>query len=177
MKKQKGFTLVELLLVLGIMALGAVVAYITVPKVRATSNANAEATVVNTLAAGVKNVYAGSNSFKKLTNKVLIDAKAVPERMLTETASQLVNTFGGDVTVTPTKLGTVAADNSAYQIVSTNVPDAECVKLATGVGNNFSEVIVNTTKVRQYPKTDPVDPALASTSCTGDANTLTFINQ
>lgn len=182
-KQQKGFTLIELLLVVGIMALGAVVAYVTLPKVRSTANANSEAASINTLSAGIKNVYAGSNSYKTLTNKVLIDAKAVPEKMLTGTANstELVNSFGGLVTVAPTKLGSNAStqNNSAYTITYTNVPDAECVKISTGVGNNFSEVSVNGTKIRQYPTTDPVDPGAASLNCQGqsDSNTIVFANQ
>ena len=180
-KQQKGFTLIELLLVVGIMALGAVVAYVTLPKVRSTANANSEAASINTLSAGIKNVYAGSNSYKTLTNKVLIDAKAVPEKMLTGTANstELVNSFGGLVTVAPTKLGSNSQNYSSYTITYNNVPDAECVKISTGVGNNFSEVTVNGVKIRQYPTTDPVDPGAASLNCQGqsDSNVIIFANQ
>lgn len=174
-KKQKGFTLIELLLVVGIMAVGAIIAYYTLPKVQSTSNANTEATLVNTLAAGIKNVYSGTNNFRTLTNKVLIDAKAVPDKMLTTTANELVNSFGGQVTITPTKLGTVAVDKTAYQIESTNIPDAECTKIAAGVGNNFGEVSVNGTKVRTYPSTEPIDPAVTSAACVATANTIILI--
>lgn len=183
-RNQAGFTLVELLLVVGIMALGAIVAYVTLPKVRSTSNANSEATSINTLAAGVKNVYAGSNSYSTLNNTVLINAKAVPDRMLTgETGATtgIVNGFGGAVVVSPTKLGG-GQDNSAFQIVYNNVPSAECVKIATGVGNNFSQVSIGSstpgTVVRAYTSTEPVDAAVSAAECNKtEANVITFINK
>lgn len=174
-RQQAGFTLIELLLVVGIMALGAVLAYYTYPKVQSTNNANAEAASINTLAAGIKNVYAGSNSYASLNNSVLIKAKAVPQKMIeASSTTDIRNGFGGAVTVAPTKLGTTGRDNSAYQITYNNVPDAECVKMSTGVGNNFGEVRINGVAAKAYPSTDPVDPSVATTNCTGNANVIIF---
>lgn len=180
LKKKSAFTLVELLLVVGIIAIGSVVAYITLPKVQSTARANAEATNINTIAAGVKNVYAGTNSFGSLTTDVLVNAKAVPEKMLdtTTTPTSILNGFSGAVTIAPTDpLG--AAGTTAYTITYAGVPDAECNKLATGVGNNFINVSITnaaatTTAVKTYPSSTPVDPSAVSGACGGDSNTIAF---
>ena len=129
--------------------------------------ANSEVASINALAADIQNIYATSNSYKTLTNKLLINAKAVPKKMLNGNTNELVNSFGGLITVAPTKLG------SSYAITYNNVPDAECVKISTGVGNNFSEISVNGVKI-----TVPVDPSVASLNCQNQStsNVIVFVN-
>ncbi len=191
LRKSKGFTLVELLLVVGIIALGSVVAYITLPKVQSTSRANAEATNINTIAAGVKNMYAGTNSFTTLGapagtgtgTDLIVKGKAAPDRMVVDPAATpktLVNSFGGNVAVgaESAALGNIAA-NGSYFITYAGVPDAECNKLATGVGNNFVKVQVNSTVVKSAPGETLVtlDPAVVSGACVNsDNNAMTFWN-
>lgn len=171
LRKSKGFTLIEILLVVGFIALAGIAAYITYPKVQATNRANTEATNINTIAAGVKNVYAGANTFTGLTEAALITGQQVPTTMINGTT--LTNSFGGVVTVAPATLAGGTA-NGSFAITYKNVPIAECVKLATGVGNNFVNVNVAGTDVKKFPATTPVDVASAITSCAGGAVTLIF---
>ena len=189
LKKSKGFTLIELLLVVGIIALGSVVAYITYPKVSSTSRANAEATNINTITAGIKNVYAGTNNFTSLGSdgkvgvKVLARAKALPDRMTTDTTASdgiITNGFGGAVGIAAEAIGT-NNNVQSYKITYPNVPNAECTKLVTGVGNNFVQVKVNNVVLRSYgdaASNVPIDPGAAAAQCGADAsldnNTLTF---
>lgn len=184
LRKSKGFTLVELLLVVGIIALGSVVAYITLPKVQSTSRANAEATNINTIAAGIKNIYAGTNNFATLVDAtvgttLVIKSKAAPDRMVTS-PTVLTNSFGGNVTVAPgAALGGSLGAFSTYLITYNGVPDAECNKLATGVASNFLKVNVNSVEVKTAPGATPVhnlDPVEISAACVNDNNTLMFWN-
>lgn len=173
-QKQKGFTLVELLLVVGLIALGAVVAYITFPKVQSTSRANAEATNINTIASGINNLYAGSNTFTGLTNEVLINGKGAPERMV-GAGNTLVNSLGGAVTIGTATLPAGGVTDNHYQITWEGIPEAECVKLGTGVANNFVDVTINGTAVKTYPGEEVADPVTVTTACDqGGANILVF---
>ena len=182
-KNKKGFTLVELLLVVGLIALGAVVAYITFPKVQATSRANTEATNINTIASGINNLYAGTNTYASLGTDgataftVLNGARQLPERMISGT--RILNGFGGDVTITAANLPVGATTNNFYLITYAGVPTAECTKLASGVGNNFVQVGINgttgTNLVKEFPNEAAIDPGLVAAQCrAGNSNTMYF---
>ncbi len=182
LKKSSGFTLVELLLVVGIIALGSVVAYITLPKVQSTSRANAEAANINTLAAGVKNMYAGTNSYRGLLSQtigtdLIIKAKAAPAGMVVGTT--LRNSFGGTVTVEPGQLlGSVPADGS-FHITYNGVPDAECNKIVSIVGNNFMRITAGPFATQAIIKSAPgegaapaISPSAVAAACNYDNNTI-----
>ena len=65
-KSKKGFSLLELLLVLGIIAALVVAAFIVYPKVQASQRAQAESNNIATIQAGVKALYTSASSYDKL---------------------------------------------------------------------------------------------------------------
>ena len=71
-KSKKGFSLLELLLVLGIIAALVVAAFIVYPKVQASQRAQAESNNIATIQAGVKALYTSASSFTGLTNTVAV---------------------------------------------------------------------------------------------------------
>ncbi len=193
LRKVKAFTLVELLLVVGVISLGSVVAYITLPKVQATTRANREATNINTITAGVKNLYTGLNSYSSLGandnsgNQILINAKAVPDNMIEiypdgAITGNLINGFGGQVKVTADMIGTI----SVFKLRYDGVPDAECNKLASGVGNNFllvgitpeAGLVTSNTVAKPFNSSTPIDVSLVSDLCTNNnSNQLLFYSK
>jgi prepilin-type N-terminal cleavage/methylation domain-containing protein len=74
-KSKKGFSLLELLLVLGIIAALVVAAFIVYPKVQASQRAQAESNNIATIQAGVKALYTSASSFTGLTNLLLFRRK------------------------------------------------------------------------------------------------------
>ena len=80
-KNKKGFSLLELLLVLGIIAALVVAAFIVYPKVQASQRAQAESNNIATIQAGVKALYTSASSFTGLTNTVAVQAKIFPDNM------------------------------------------------------------------------------------------------
>ena len=161
-KSKKGFSLLELLLVLGIIAALVVAAFIVYPKVQASQRAQAESNNIATIQAGVKALYTSASSFTGLTNTVAVQAKIFPDNMLSGsgTAAKPINAFKGNVTLAAT---------ATYD----NVPAAECVKIATAAAGNFYITTVGTKVVKAAGGT--LDVAATAAACTNaTSNTLVF---
>ncbi|WP_075208443.1 type 4 pilus major pilin [Klebsiella michiganensis] len=175
-KKNKGFSLLELLLVLGIIAALVVGAFIVYPKVQASQRAEAESKNLATIQAGVKSLYTSASSFSGLTNTVAVGAKIFPDNMLvgTGTSASVVNTFKGNVTVVSANTGPSSATGSSFTITYNNVPAAECTKIVSAVAGNFYIAAVGSTTVKAAGSS--LNVASTSTACNsgGNSNTLVF---
>ena len=138
-KSKKGFSLLELLLVLGIIAALVVAAFIVYPKVQASQRAQAESNNIATIQAGVKALYTSASSFTGLTNTVAVQAKIFPDNMLSGTGNTAkpINAFKGAVTLAAAATGPSTAAGSSFTIRYENVPAAECVKIITAAAGNF----------------------------------------
>ena len=175
--KLKGFTLIEILLVAGVVAVAGLVVYVAFNKAQASNRASTESSYLNLMSAGIKDLYASGTVFTGLSNTVILNAKKVPEQMI-DTANPttgIFNTFGGVVTVVPVTLGGGAANNG-YQITSPGVPQSECSKLVSGLGNNFQQVTVNGAIVKTFGTNTGVDIVAAAGQCAagGNANIMIF---
>ena len=101
-KQSKGFTLVEILLVVGFIALAGVGIYATYNKVQVSNQANVESRNIDTIRAGIKGLYGSKNAYTGLTNTVVNQAKITPESMRDGTnVATIVHQFGGAVNVIP----------------------------------------------------------------------------
>lgn len=172
--KAAGFSLIELLLVIGFIAGALVLAFVTYPKVQATNRANLESQHLTVLASGIKNLYSTSRNFGTLSNTTLANAKILPDDM-SYTAGVISNVWGGTVTVAPE----AGSSNLRYRITYTAVPKAECVKLATGVSTNFVRTTINNATVvldRMAAGEVNIDPAAITAACAdASTNSLEFI--
>ena len=92
---QKGFTLVETLLVIGIVALviSAVVGIAT--STSASQTAQSEARLIESAASKIKNIYSSRADFAGLTTNVANDLEVFPNNL----GDPAVNSFGGAVSV------------------------------------------------------------------------------
>lgn len=169
--KAAGFSLIELLLVIGFIAGALVLAFVTYPKVQATNRANVEAQHITIFSGGIKNLYATAQNFSTLTNKVLVDSKVVPDD-LQVAGSAINNIWGGDITVAP--------DSSPlrYTITYTSVPRSECTKLGTSVAVNFLKLDIQGISIFDRTGTGGsvnLDPSLVASTCAdGQVNKLVF---
>ncbi|EDM1757893.1 type IV pilin [Salmonella enterica subsp. diarizonae] len=164
-KSKKGFSLLELLLVLGIIAALVVAAFIVYPKVQAAQRAQAESNNIATIQAGVKALYTSASSFTGLTNTVAVQAKIFPENMLSGTGNTVkpINSFKGDVILAAAATGPSAAAGSSFTITYANVPAAECTKITTATAGNFYIAAVNTKVVK--PAGGVIDVAATTAAC------------
>ena len=108
-KKNKGFTLVEVLLVVGFIALAGIGVYTLYSKVQMSNTALAEGKNLDTIRAGVKNLFGGTQNYTDVKNAVLNDARITPDTMrpipYNAGDTSITNSFGGAVTVAPVSLG------------------------------------------------------------------------
>lgn len=177
-KIARGFTLIEVLLVVGFIALASIGVYVVYNKVQTGNAANTEARNVDALRAGVKNIYGGSTSYNGLTNTVALNARIVPDNMRTSgSTTAITNSFGGTVTLGTVTFGTGAAANNAFTIQYAGVPIDVCAKLVTTAGAGFNRVQVNGTEVKSTITAtgNELNVATTASSCNQDAgNTLIF---
>jgi type IV pilus assembly protein PilA len=178
-KASKGFTLVEILLVVGFIALAGIGIYTIYSKVTVSSQANTEGRNLDTLRAGVKNLYGGAASYAGLTGTVLNDGRVTPDNMrivpYVAGATAINNSFGGAVTVLPVTLGGGAANN-AFEITYPGVPGAVCSKLVTVSGKGFDQISIGGTIVKAFG-TGNLNVAAAAGLCaadTGNGVTMVF---
>lgn len=136
-KKSKGFTLVEILLVVGFIALASIGIYAVYSKVQTSSKANEEGKNLETMRAGIKNLYGGQTNYTGLSATVVAQAKVAPLSMI-NVGNTLRNSFGGAVTITPVSVN--GGTNNAFSITYANIPADVCVKLATASGASFDGV-------------------------------------
>ncbi|WKS80941.1 MULTISPECIES: type 4 pilus major pilin [Enterobacterales] len=174
-KSKKGFSLLELLLVLGIIAALVVAAFIVYPKVQASQRAQAESNNIATIQAGVKALFTSASSFTGLTNSVAVQAKIFPDNMLSGSgsAAKPINAFKGNVTLAADKTGPSGADGSSFTITYENVPAAECTKIITAAAGNFYIAQVGDATVKEAGGT--LNVAATAAACSdANSNKLVF---
>lgn len=151
LKIKNGFSLIEMLLVLGVLAVLLIAAFVVYPKVRANVIAEKEVKNIAMIQAGISNLYKGQSSFQSLNNTLLVNAKIVPESMISRTTNPpgIVNESGGTVTVA----GVPEYNYSQYWITYTQVPSEVCQKLAEGLVASSEALNVGGIQVKYH--TDP----------------------
>lgn len=163
-KQNKGFTLVEILLVVGFIALAGIGIYTIYAKVQVSNQANTESRNLDTLRAGIKSLYGGRPNFNGVSATVANNARVTPDSMRTPgSASLITNTFGGTVLVAARSFAP-GADN-AFMITYPSVPSAVCSKLVTSAGVQFNHVEVEGTAVKTFGSNDPINVATAAAQC------------
>lgn len=168
---KKGFTLVEILLVVGFIAIASIGIYVVYAKVNAGGQANAEARNLDVIRAGIKNLYGANKNYESINAQVVNQAGITPDSMNRQTT--IVNTFGGSVEVAPTSLG--AGNNNGFLITYNNVPSDVCAKLAPTAGAQFDTLTVGTENAKQYGQVE-VDPAAIARGCNAGGQGTTTNN-
>lgn len=174
-KKKKGFSLLELLLVLGIVAALIVSAFLIYPKAQSSQRAAAEAKNLATIQAGVKSLYGGIASYSGLTNATALGAKVFPDVMIsgTGTSADVVNSFKGSVTVAPDNTGPSGVAGSSFTITYTGVPNNECTKIIATTAESFYMASVGSTVVKDAG--GQLNIVNASTACNSNNNSNTLV--
>lgn len=144
-KNSKGFSLLELMLVLGIIAALVVSAFIVYPKVQDSRKASTEANNISSLYAGVKSLYTGSSSYKGLDNTMAYKAKLFPDNLIVGNGTDFVHSYSGHVSVSSSSNTSSGQDDSGFTIKYTLLPSAACSRIVSAVGHNFYEINANGT--------------------------------
>lgn len=167
---KKGFTLVEILLVVGFIALAGIGIYTVYAKVQMSNAALSEGKNLDTIRAGVKNLYGGSQNYTGLNNTVLNDSRITPDSMrpipYAAGVGTITNSFGGTVVVVPVALA--GGTDNGFSATFNNVPGAVCARLVTGAGTGWDQIRVGATSVKAFG-TGQITVAALATACAADA--------
>ena len=176
----RGFSLIELLLVLGVLAILLVAAFVVYPQVRARNQANTEAANVRTIQANVRTLFYSKNgSYAGIGNGR--GATAGPDRGIANQArvfpvtmnggdysadAVITTSWGGEVWVwrrpaVTTASGSFAAGRT-FGILLEKVPQSVCLPLISAVSGSFVAISVGT---NQVITADGLDPAAAAAAC------------
>ena len=139
-KNNKGFNLIETLLVVGLIAIASIGVYKLFSKVQEGNTANTEAKNIDLIRAGVKSLYAAQTNYASLTPTIINRAKITPESMRVAGGAAIINSFGGAVDVRPAAINGGA--NNGFTISYDKVPGPVCTKLASGAAAQFDIVTV-----------------------------------
>ena len=180
MKNQKGLSLIELLVVIG---LAAVVIATALSAYQTTSDANKVSQAVKDLGAlnaGVKSAFAASPNFSGVTSEVAYKLGIVPSNMKADPANNLIESGFGTVLIAD---GTGAGDAGAptlpgtsnttrlFSITFQNVPEESCNKFVTQTSASAELISINSTFVKDQASGDTVaDIAEVTANCNQPAN-------
>ena len=154
---QKGFSLVEIMLVLGLVAVFIGVVFMTYSKVKSNSDVNTEVQNITAIQGGIHRLYASQSNFTGLSNAVIIAANIPANTTFTPGSTTITNRWGGSVVAAPS-----AAPATTYTITTDTVPQTECTDLASELAGNFRQVSINGTVVKDMVA-GPVVIDIAST--------------
>lgn len=184
-QSSRGFSLVELLLVLGVISILLVAAFVVYPQVRDREQANKEIANMVAIRANLTSLYASrGGNYGGLRTDVANQAHAFPVRMNGGDygpGASVVSSWGGVVAV-GTGSGplhrAVPAGSRKYAIRYMNVPAGVCLKLVSGVATSFDQINVGSVPVVTDASGSPLEaslgglfnPGLAASACTGEAN-------
>jgi len=192
-RSQGGFSLIELLLVLAIIAALAVAAFIVYPRVQAGRNATFESQLLSSAQAGVKALFTTGN-YDRINLAAAYNAEIFPSNMNISVGS-IQNQWEGAVTVLPSSSsganGTaIGTPDRYFKIGYTNVPTDVCIRLAGAAVQNFGTVLVGTSATvapsavadivqDTYSTTQvPLDEGKIAANCrgTGGRASITFVS-
>jgi len=161
-KKTKGFTLIEILLVTGFISVATVGVYSVFNKARDISLANEEAKVVEHFRNEIARMYENSPSYAGLDNVTVNQAKVTPTNMVGPNPSDIINKYSGNIVIAPITYSGIA--DSGFRVTYPGIRIASCSHMALSLVGSFNIMTVNGTIVKNYGD-DLIDPAILTDAC------------
>lgn len=161
-QKQKGFTLVELMIAIAIAGVLLIALFAIVRSVRQSAAVSAETSNVQALLSGVHSIYPSTSIYTGVSSLQLITAAKVPTNMLDAAGTGLVNSWFGAVTIAPDLA------NGGFDISYANVPASTCIELASALSSSLQNISSSTGSL--------ATPALAATNCASPAGITMVFN-
>lgn len=141
MKKQ-GFSLLELLLVMGIVAALIIAAFIIYPKVMTQVRVTNELRNIATIMTGIKQLYQGKSDFEGFGTAVLIKSKIAPDNMLQPGNNVMLrNSWEGYFSMGNSGYGVAGGGTiwNAFTIKTAGIPSADCLRLVNELYNLYNK--------------------------------------
>lgn len=141
-KKQKGASLVEFMMYLGLAALVIVAAVNWYRQSKLTSDVSATIQNLGVLTTNIRNSFASQGTYTGLANTIILSSNGVPEGMRVPGDQNLIrSSFATDgVDVTPRNVGGV--DDDGFGITFKEVPIRACNELVQKTYRTYKQVDV-----------------------------------
>jgi len=173
--RQTGFTLVETLLVIGILVLAMAAITGVALTTGASQAAQNEGLLIDTAGNKIRNIYSSTADYNTLDTAVAEGFELFPQSM---GQAPTINTWGGTVTVVspPANVATPSGVGARqFEINWPNVAEDSCSDLAakqtSALGVSVDGTVVYS---RGDAALDPINPALVSGNC-DEGVTVTFV--
>ncbi len=170
MRKNLGFTLVEILLVVGFISLAGIGIYATYSKVQRSNSALQEIKNLSLFKYGIKNLYGNSQNYAGLSNAVINNARITPDslRALPYAPGDTIisNSFGGGVNVWASNWN--GATNNVFIVQYSGVPVDACVKMIMSAQDEWDQIAIGAAIPIKSPGINlnsKVSASLATTQC------------
>lgn len=141
----RGFSLIELLLVLGVIALLLVAAFVVYPQVRDRALINEELTGMRTLSEGLRSRFPNGD-YRGVDSTYVVNAKLLPAVYLRPDGSGLLNRWGDTMYISGYGDGANPNDTTQrmnrVQIDYKGFPKKHCVALVSGIAQFADAVYV-----------------------------------
>lgn len=174
-KKIKGFTLLEALLVTGLISVTTFGVYSVFNKARDIGLANEEAKIVEHFRSEITRMYENSPSYAGLNNTTVNQSKVTPNNMLGSNANDIINKFGGAVDISTIDYSGIA--DSGFRITYPGIRISSCPHMVLSLTGSFNSITVNGDMVKNYGDSE-IDPAVLTTACAdadeADGATINF---
>ncbi|MFP0154659.1 type 4 pilus major pilin [Escherichia sp. WS1342] len=159
-EQDKGATLMEVLLVVGVIVVLAASAYKLYSMVQSNIQSSNEQNNVLTVIANMKSLkfqgrYTDSNYIKTLYAQGLLPSDMIADT----TGASAKNPWGGSVTIT------TSSDKYSFNVVEANVPQKNCMAMVNALRSSSAISKINNTSTSTVS---------AATVCASDSNMLTF---
>lgn len=169
-RNHRGFTLVELMMVIaviGVIGLGAVIVF---GKAMKKQRVNSEVQTLAEITSGIQKHYFNKPNFTGLSNTIAVSYKLVPDDMIVAAPATIGNRWTGSVTIAP---ATVSAANDSYSYTTTLVPSAECLDVVLAMAPQYTATSVAGTVVKAAGGT--LNETTLATQCnSADAVTIVY---
>jgi len=156
--KQSGYTLIEIMIVLGIVSSIAIGAFVLVGKVNTSRTVNSELDNTRALTASINSSFSGAATYTGLNPANAIILRAVPDNMVS--GVNVVNAFGnlsienaGSAALAPAAATGIILTGvpKAFGVSFPTVPSESCIKFVTGLAATYPMVrVLNNAGVLQY---------------------------
>lgn len=164
---QQGATLLEIMMVLGLIA---VITFSALAFYQKTSQSNKMQTEVKNLGAlvsGIENMYASQGNYNGLTNTVIYNSNFIPDSMKGVAVGSLMTQWKNPITVTSS-----GAAFQQMQILLSAIPKAACMEMVSSLYKSFPTTIIGGTTISPTSATAVTS---ISTACNAAATVnLTF---
>lgn len=171
-RKSKGFTLIEVLIVLAVAAGVLFTVFLAVNKVQAKQLTKEAAEGLNLMVADTRAKFKSQGNFTGVSAQVLVNNRVPPSNMIQ--GANIVSQWSSNIEVAP---ATLQNTNDAVSFTYTGIGIEDCSNFVQAAEATFSRITVGTTVVKNIPSGSGLNVAALGTACVGGGgrNTITFV--